>query len=75
MSWPLSTLLNELLGWRGACVVWAIINLAIALPLNRFLLPSVRPSPVPLKAATATVGWRPYREMFLLAFSSRRSGS
>ena len=70
VSWPLSAFLEPLLGWRETCLVWAALNLVVALPLNRFLLP---PAP-PLPAGPAhgvkeePVGWRPYREMFLLAF-------
>src|SRR6185312_16319296 len=43
VSWPLSSVLDGALGWRGACLVWAAINLAIALPINRFLLPFAPP--------------------------------
>lgn len=70
VSWPLSAFLDHALGWREACLVWAALNLVVALPLNRFVLP---PAP-PLPAAPAhgakeePVGWKPYREMFLLAF-------
>lgn len=68
VSWPLSTILNETMGWRGACLVWAVINLAVALPLNRFLLPLTQPSRSLSGTPATTVGWRPYKEMVLLAF-------
>jgi len=68
VSWPLSSLLDGTLGWRGACLVWAAINLAIALPINRFLLPFAQPSARDHPASAGRLGWRPYREMFLLAF-------
>jgi MFS-type transporter involved in bile tolerance (Atg22 family) len=68
VSWPLSSLLDATLGWRGACLVWAAINLAIALPINRFLLPFAEPSARDHPVSAGPVGWRPYREMFLLAF-------
>jgi MFS family permease len=68
VSWPLSSLLNSALGWRETCLVWAALNLVIGLPLNRLLLPlPARPAhldPTP----QASVGWKPYREMLLLAF-------
>jgi MFS family permease len=68
VSWPMSALLNEWMGWREACLVWAALNLVIGLPLNRLLLPlPARPAHV-AKAAEPAVGWKPYREMFLLAF-------
>jgi MFS family permease len=67
VSWPLSSLLNDAFGWRVACLVWAGLNLAIALPLNRFVLPVAMQS-AQRQAAEAPVGWKPYREMLLLAF-------
>jgi MFS family permease len=70
VSWPLSAVLNDLLGWRETCLVWAALNLVVGLPLNRLLLPAIaRPvHPHPQATAPARVGWKPYREMFLLAF-------
>ena len=68
VSWPLSTFLNDALGWRETCLVWAALNLVIGLPLNRFLLPiPVKPSHVS-QAAKPSVGWKPHKQMFLLAF-------
>jgi len=69
VSWPISTVLNGALGWRETVLVWAAVNLVIALPLNRFLLPlPARPVARAAGAATPSVGWKPYKEMFLLAF-------
>ncbi len=48
VGWPLTTLLTDELGWRGACVVWAILHLVLGLPLNRLLVP---PAPPPEKVA------------------------
>jgi MFS family permease len=68
ISWPLSTWLNDALGWRETCLVWAALNLIVGLPLNRLLLPvpailaQISQSPRP------SVGWKPYKEMLLLAF-------
>lgn len=67
VSWPLSTVLNGALGWRETLLVWAAINLVIALPLN-WLLPVVVPRPRVADAHTRSIGWKPYREMILLAF-------
>jgi predicted MFS family arabinose efflux permease len=68
VSWPLSSLLDGTLGWREACLVWAALNLAIGLPVNRFLLPFAKPPAHEPQVVGAPVGWRPYREMLLLAF-------
>lgn len=34
VSWPLTAWMDAHLGWRVACLVWAGVNLAVALPLN-----------------------------------------
>ena len=34
VGWPLSTWLEVSFGWRGACLAWAVLHVAIALPLN-----------------------------------------
>ena len=48
IGWPLSALLDASLGWRGACLAWAMLNLLIGLPLNRLLVPR---APPPQRAA------------------------
>jgi predicted MFS family arabinose efflux permease len=67
VSWPVSTFLNDALGWREALLVWGALNLVIGLPLNLLLPVPKRRAPVAL-AGPRSMGWRPYREMFLLAF-------
>jgi MFS family permease len=67
VSWPLSSFLNDTLGWRETLLVWAALNLVIGLPLNLLL-------PVPTQLAhhartvASSIGWKPYKEMLLLAF-------
>ncbi len=39
LGWPLSAWLVESLGWRGACAVYAALQLALALPVYLALLP------------------------------------
>lgn len=68
VSWPLSSLLNDVLGWRETSLVWAALNLVIGLPLNRFLLPAAAPLMHRRPEPDAPVGWKPHKEMFLLAF-------
>ncbi len=45
VAWPLSTLFVEQFGWRGACLAWAGLNLALGLPLNLLVVPRARPAP------------------------------
>ncbi|MGK7864240.1 MFS transporter [Falsiroseomonas sp. E2-1-a4] len=51
VGWPLSALLEELVGWRGACFAWAALHLLVALPMNRLLVPK---APPPERQSTAT---------------------
>lgn len=39
LCWPLTAYLNELLGWRGTCLVYAAVHVAVALPLYLAVLP------------------------------------
>ncbi len=34
VGWPLSTLMEAQVGWRGACLGWAVLHLFVGLPLN-----------------------------------------
>ena len=69
VGWPLSALLNDAVGWRGACLAWAGLHLLVGLPLNRFLVPSAPPPP-PEDAAAPDASAEPAsrRAMALLAF-------
>jgi len=50
LGWPVSAVLNQHFGWRGACLGWAAVNLLICLPMNRLLIP--RPAG-PVRSAAA----------------------
>ena len=66
VGWPLSAVLGAHFGWRGACLVWAALNLLIGLPLNRLLIPR---APPPARATEAeTAGPAPRGAMLLLSF-------
>jgi MFS family permease len=54
-SWPVTALLTDALGWRGACFCYAALHLAIGLPMHFFLLPNSAVAPV---AGSATVSDR-----------------
>lgn len=56
VGWPLSALLNDAVGWRGACLAWAGLHLLIGLPLNRFLVPPAPPPPPEDAAAQDAMG-------------------
>lgn len=43
IGWPLSSLLEHHVGWRGACCAWAVLHLLVGLPLN-LLLPKAGPA-------------------------------
>jgi predicted MFS family arabinose efflux permease len=67
VSWPLSSFLNGALGWREAVLIWAALNLVLGLPLNLLLPAPARSAPI-ARAPNRSIGWKPYREMLLLAF-------
>src|SRR5277367_3338567 len=67
VGWPLSAVLDAHFGWRGACLIWAALNLLIGLPLNRLLIPRA-PPPVRATEAEETAGPAPRGAMPLLAF-------
>jgi MFS family permease len=68
VSWPVSTFLNGAVGWRETVLVWAALNLVVGLPLNRFVLPvPAQPARVS-HTAGQSIGWKPRKQMFLLAF-------
>lgn len=52
VCWPLSAFLLENLGWRGACLVYAGIQLFFALPLHALVLP--RGSALVIRSDTAS---------------------
>ncbi len=44
LCWPLSTWLVEAYGWRNACLAYAALHLAVALPVHLLLIPSSGPA-------------------------------
>ncbi len=66
VGWPLSALLNDGFGWRGACLGWAALNLFVCLPMNRLLIP--RPAALPPGAAAKPAAPAPANGMAVLAF-------
>jgi MFS family permease len=72
VCWPLSAFLDAHLGWRGACFVYAALQIAVALPIYLFVLPREAQHPVSVPAqpvaATPAISARaiPRRGLFLL---------
>jgi MFS family permease len=67
VGWPLTTLFAAEWGWRGACLAWAGLHLAIGLPLNRLLVPPA-PPPAPRAATAAEGDAPPQRALLVLAY-------
>jgi MFS family permease len=42
VCWPLSALLEETVGWRGACLTYAAMHLVISLPLQMAVMPAIK---------------------------------
>jgi MFS family permease len=53
VGWPLTAWLLHHGGWRGACLAWALINVAVALPINLLLIPRASPAAAPAKGKSA----------------------
>ena len=47
IGWPLTAWLEHEIGWRGACLAWAALNVLIALPLHLTLPRAPAPRPAP----------------------------
>jgi len=56
VCWPLSAVLVEQVGWRGACVAYGVIALAVILPLYVFGLPREQAVPAPAPGAARAGG-------------------
>ena len=66
VGWPASALFIDSFGWRGACLAWAGLHLALGLPMNRLLVPKA-PAPIP-EATHETAPSAVPRAMIVLAF-------
>ena len=56
VCWPLSAWLVEHFGWRGACAVYAAIQIFLSLPLHAFILRGVGSVPTSAKPIHSTSG-------------------
>jgi MFS family permease len=46
LGWPASAWFEHAFGWREACLIWAGVNLLVAMPLNWFAIPTAPPLPL-----------------------------
>lgn len=68
VSWPLTTLGLDHIGWRDTCFAWAAAQILIAMPLNILMLPPV-PRAKPAAANSPKLHIPIDRAMVLLAFA------
>ena len=73
LGWPLSAWLDHAIGWRGACIAWAVVHVAITLPCYVAALPRRLPhrdaAATPGGAATDPPRAPPRHAMPLMAFA------
>lgn len=72
VCWPLSALMAETLGWRGACLAYAALHLAVALPLQMAVMPrssdrTASRGSLPVEKSPAQLGRRERLLFVLLA--------
>jgi MFS family permease len=67
VGWPASAFMIDALGWRGACLAWAVLHLVVALPMNRFLVAKAPPPPPAAAPADAAPGGIPWTMVILAA--------
>lgn len=69
LGWPASAWFEHAFGWREACLIWAGLNLFLAMPLNWLVIPSAEPLPPPTQASAGAEEVEPARgTMAILAF-------
>ncbi len=53
VGWPMTAWMEHEWGWRGACLGWAALHVAVGLPLNAWLPRWTRTAELPLAASSA----------------------
>ena len=56
VGWPATAWIEHAFGWREACLIWAALNLCIAMPLNLLAIPPAPPLPAPAPGAARDRG-------------------
>ncbi|HEY9235900.1 MULTISPECIES: MFS transporter [Phenylobacterium] len=57
LGWPLTGHLIETYGWRGACLAWALVHLAVCFPIVALVTPRPAPRPAQGKSPHGAVAW------------------
>ena len=76
VGWPVSALFEHRFGWQGTCLLWALLNLILALPLNAWALkgnPAARSSDARV-ASTPDVSSAPNKRIWILTFVFATTG-
>jgi len=69
VGWPASAFFEHAFGWREACLIWAGLNLFVALPMNWLVLPVAPPlASAPQRARDVPEAEPPRGAMPILAF-------
>lgn len=68
IGWPATAWFEHAFGWREACLIWAAINLFVAMPINWGTIPAVRNAPPAAAEAVPTAEETPRGAMLTLAF-------
>jgi MFS family permease len=57
IGWPIHAVLEQVYGWRTACLFWAVVHVVICLPISLLLLPAGRENsdPEPDEAVATAV--------------------
>ncbi|WP_374471417.1 MFS transporter [Phenylobacterium sp.] len=67
VGWPLTGLVAEALGWRGACFAWAAVQLLVCLPLSALVCPPGHATGPKAETPHAEVRWdRPMVQLTVL---------
>ncbi len=68
VGWPASAWFEVAFGWRAACLIWAAVNLFVAMPLNWLLIPPAAPLSSKSESGQAALTAPPRAAMPILAF-------